>query len=177
MRKLTFVALFILLGSVAAHAQAKTLPTEDCKDLWKYTYSPWRFSKDQKGPQPPNRICMVVEGTIEKVHPVDPHNDGDGDIDMRLRLDQPFRNQRYMGVEVICAEPERGNGPAASAARVSCAKFRAEGHVNPYPRHILNGLSGKHVRITGYLVTDYGHAADPDGHLEIHPVVRITELH
>jgi hypothetical protein len=177
MRNLIFVTLFMLLGSAAAHAQAKEVPPSQCKDLWKYVYSPWRFSKDGKGPMPPNRVCMVIEGTIEEVHPVNREDDGDGDIDMRLRLDQPYRNRRYMGVEVICAEPERGNGPAANAARISCAKFRSDGLVNLYPRSELRKLQGKHVRITGYYVTDYGHESEPDGHPEIHPVAHITLLH
>jgi hypothetical protein len=112
---------------------------------------------------------MVFEGTIEVVHPADLNKDGDGDVDMRLRLDQPYR-------EVICAEPERGTGPAATAARKSCAEFHAAGQTNPYPRSYLRTLVNRHVRITGYFVTDYGHKDEPP-HPEIHPVARITILH
>jgi hypothetical protein len=177
MKKLIAVALLIIIGSVAAHAQAKQVPDSNCEGLWKYVYSPWRFSRDRRGPKQPNPVCMVFEGTIEEVHSVDRHNDLDGDIDMRLRLDRPFQNKHYLGVEVICAEPQRGNGPAANAARTSCAQFRADGHTNLYPRSQLKKLEGRHVRITGYFVTDYGHDSDPDGNPEIHPVAHITILH
>lgn len=177
MKKLIAVALLMLFGSVVAHAQAKEVPEANCEGLWKYVYSPWRFSRDGRGPKPPNHVCMVFEGTIEEIHSVDRHNDFDGDIDIRFRLDRPFQNKYYLGVEVICAESPRGNGPAASAARTSCAQFRADGHTNLYPRSELKKLEGKHVRITGYFVTDYGHASDPDGTHEIHPVARITRLH
>jgi hypothetical protein len=176
MKKLTLVAFMLLLGSAAAQAQAKEVPATHCNDLWQYVYSPWRFSNDGRGSNPPRRVCMVFEGTIEEVHPADRNKDGDGDVGMRLRLDQPFQNKRYLGVEVICAEPARGNGPAAKAARISCAQFSRDGRTNPYPRHELNRLRGRHVRITGYFVTDYGHEAEPGGHPEIHPVAQITVL-
>lgn len=179
MRNLILIALFTLLGPVAARAQAKQVPDAECKGLWAFTYSTWRFSSDtNKGPIPPRRVCMTFEGIIEVVHPADMDKDGDGDIDMRMRLDKPYEGHSLIGVEVICAEPVRGNGPAATAARESCAKFRAAGKTNLYPRSYLTTLvSNKgqkiRVRITGYFVTDYGHEGAPP-HPEIHPVARIT---
>lgn len=177
MKNMILIALFTLLGPAAAHAQAKQVPDAECKGLWAYTYSPWRFSSDtNKGPKPPRRVCMVFEGTVEVVHPANMNQDGDGDIDMRLRLDKPYEEHSHIGVEVICAEPVRGNGPAATAAKESCAKFHADGRTNPYPRSYLNTLVNRHVRITGYFVTDYGHLYAPP-HPELHPVARITLLH
>jgi hypothetical protein len=174
MRNLILIALLTILAPAAARAQAKQVPDAECKGLWAYTYSPWRFSKDNRGPTP-RHMCMTFEGTVEVVHPADMNKDGDGDIDMRLRLDKPYEGHSLIGVEVICAEPERGNGPAATAARKSCAQFRADGRTNPYPRSYLNTLVNRHVRITGYFVIDYGHANAPS-HPELHPVARITLL-
>lgn len=185
MKKLILIALVTILASIAAQAQARQVPDAPCKALWKYVYSRDRFSKDGAGPIPPNHVCMSFEGKIVLVHTVDENHDYDGDIDMKFELAQPFQHKRFLGVEVICAEPQKGSGHAAREARAACATFHSEGHSNPYTRTYLNDLwhQHKHLRITGYFVTDYGHKLDldghpdRDGHPEIHPVVNITVLH
>lgn len=107
------------------------------------------------------KSCVTASGTVETTY-----EHGDGDFDMRLRLDPQYRNltnianDRYLQgnlvVEIICAHP-----PTQMSARPSC-----ENYVN----HIPLPKVGEHIKVTGPYVLDSGHG----NWAEIHPVYTLA---
>lgn len=172
----------MLLWSCAAQAQ-------QCLDLWKYVYTPQRFSSDGSLPKTPP--CVIYEGEVRKLPLLkkDPQGRYYSDGDISFSIARP--DGSIVVAEVICAEPERIHGkntpgPKAveKAAREACARYRAAGHRPLYSRKYINSLVGERVAITGFSVTDYGHiTVKKDGHRvvrhgkkEIHPVTGIRVI-
>lgn len=159
MKKIIFVTIFLLLGSVATRAQSPCDPS-----LWARVYSPQRFEG-----RPPRHPCVVVTGSIRDVSQIMP----DGDLHILFKVDPRFEgllrpsNHGLLTLEVVCAD----NTPQTHNAREPC-----KGYYNPIPlrREHLLSLLYKHVSVTGELVHDMleGHG----GHTELHPVSRVNRI-
>jgi hypothetical protein len=171
MKKLLLTTTMMLLGSCAAQAQ-------QCPDLWKYVYSPQRFSSDRSVPKIPP--CVTYEGRVRRLPVLKKDPQGryysDGDISFSIIRE----DGSIVVVEQICAEPERIHskntpGPKAveRAAGEACGRYRAAGHKPLYSRRYINSLVGKRVAITGFSVTDYGHDHPKK---EIHPLTGIRVI-
>ena len=155
MRKLIFVALITLLGSIAAQAQCDP-------DLWNHTYD--RNAKDRQGHIRLTTVdvCVTITGEIDR-----PAAElSDGDVHILIKPDPRYMylvrrdadNQRLpdhkdrIVVELICrATPARNS--------ISACDGYHPGYSYPYRK-------GTHVKITGRLVKDGWHG----GYLELHPV-------
>ena len=97
-----------------------------------------------------------MTGTI-----TDQHTNDDGDIDVRLAVDSPYKNllnagnisnlNGHLQTEAICQVPIH----AADAAR-ACQGFNGSVRVPP---------NGTHVQVSGSYVLDTNH-----GWMEIHPI-------
>ena len=163
MKKLIFVACFLLFGSGATHAQ--------CLDIWKYVYTPTRFTSNKTVPRTPP--CVTIEGRLNRPSNLvfDPQGRpySDGDISFLITL----RDGSVVVVEEICAEPDLihfkdtpAQQAAEQAAKQACWRYYADGNKRLYSRAYITSLTGSTVRITGFSVSDYGH----NGKRELHPL-------
>jgi len=106
--------------------------------------------------------CVTVTGVIATVGSSD-----DGDIDMELKLDDPFTNllnsanvtklNGNLQIEAICQAPVHADVPDAQR---TCANFNG---TVPIP------AVGTRVRVTGVYVLDSDH-----GWMEVHPISVMT---
>lgn len=133
-------------------ASADTLQCDPT--LWQHMHDADRIKKIAP--------CRTVRGIIASVHTSD-----DGDVDMQLALDPPFRYLLNSGnanqlngnlqIEAICQAPVHDHVPDA---RRACAGFTGRIRI---PR------VSQRVQVTGSYVLDQHH-----GWMEIHPISTLT---
>jgi hypothetical protein len=122
--------------------------------LWDHVYDPGRLQIHD--------ACRTVTGTI-----TDQHTNDDGDIDVRLEVDPPYRNllnagnisnlNGHLQTEAICQAAIQ----TADAAR-ACQGFHGSIVIPP---------NGTHVQVTGTYTFDTNH-----GWMEIHPISILTVI-
>lgn len=132
-----------------------TVPGECGSNWWKYVYSPKRFVIQQS--------CVTVRATVNAVrYPLD------GDAILIVTLDPEYvhlsneKNREHYGtdtleLEIVCRHP-----------LFKLFVFRCWTCHNK----ILVPRVGDHIEADGIYVLDTRH-----GHMELHPVTRITLLH
>lgn len=134
-------------------------PAPQCDPgLWNHVHDPSRLKV--------MAACQTVTGVVMKVHD---NADGDGDENMLLDVDPPFKNLLNSGnmkslggflqLECVCQAPVK---PAIPDAVRACKNFKG---TVPIP------AVGARVQVTGTYVLDQDH-----GWMEIHPVSVLTVL-
>jgi hypothetical protein len=160
---LVFAALALVSGIAAwacsgaapgsPTASGQQIPAQTCDaSLWNHVYDPARLQVRQP--------CITVTGTV-----TDFHTNDDGDIDIRLDVDQPYANllndgnisnlNGHLQTEAICQAP----ATAADAVQ-TCRGFAGS---------VAVPAVGAHVQVTGSYVLDTHH-----GWMEIHPISALS---
>ena len=155
MPRIFFVISYLLLAAfVALNAQPQPTQCRGIGSLWQHVYNPGRLEV--------KKLCMAVTGVIAgKV------NEHDGDVHIRLKLDSQFEgllndgNRAHQGGNLV-VEPICDHVVTQPDAVAACEDFHPT-----IPRF----KSGTRVVIVGSYVHDKEH-----GWMEIHPVVRMTEI-
>jgi hypothetical protein len=152
--------LDLSLQPAAAPPPAPPPPAAPACDptLWNHVHDPSRLQVIKS--------CQTVTGVVRKVHA---NADGDGDENMLLDVDPPFKNLLnggnmtslggYLQIECVCQSPIKPSVPDAVRA---CMNFTG---TVPIP------AVGARVQITGTYVLDKDH-----GWMEIHPVSVLTTI-
>jgi len=157
------LVVVVLVGVVAAvyfagtfeKVLSSTLPSNcnDASSISSHVHSPSRLIIVKS--------CVTASGSVSRIFEAN-----DGDYDMRLTLDQAYRNlsnaanDRYQNgdlvVEIVCAHP-----PTDTSAKPSCQNY-----VNQIPLPQV----GQHITVKGPYVLDTGHG----NWAEIHPVYSLV---
>ena len=155
MSRIFFVIWCPLLAAVVAtNAQPQPTRCQGIHSLWQHVYNPDRLEV--------RKLCAAVTGVISsKV------NEHDGDVHIRLKLDSQFENLLNDGKRVhqggnLVVEPICDHEVTQADAVAACENFHPM-----IPRF----KSGTRVMVVGSYVHDKEH-----GWMEIHPIVRMTEI-
>jgi len=149
------IAVWACRGAAPASptSSGERLPAPTCDaSLWSHVYDAARLQVRQP--------CITVTGTV-----TDFHTNDDGDIDIRLDVDQPYANllndgnisnlNGHLQTEAICQTP-----PSAAEAIPACRGFAGS---------VAVPAVGAHVQVTGSYVLDTHH-----GWMEIHPISALS---
>ena len=140
-------------GSAPSSPTASVAAPPSCDaSLWNHVYLSERLQVRQP--------CVTVTGTITDFHAND-----DGDIDIRLEVDPPYKNllndgnvsglSGHLQTEAICQAP-----PTAADPIQACRGFTGS---------VAIPSVGAHVQVTGSYVLDTNH-----GWMEIHPISALS---
>jgi hypothetical protein len=122
--------------------------------LWNHVYDSGRLQLRQP--------CITVTGTV-----TDFHSNDDGDVDIRIDVDQPYKNllnggnisdlNGHLQTEAICQAP-----PTVADAIQACRGFNGS---------VAVPAVGAHVQVTGSYVFDTNH-----GWMEVHPITALRQV-
>jgi hypothetical protein len=149
-----FLLVVFCLARSVLPANAAPVRCRGIRFLWQHVYHPDRLEV--------KKMCTGVTGTIVKKLGED-----DGDLHIRLKLDSGFEdllndgNRQNQGGNLV-VEPICDHTVTQEDAKAACSDFQSR---------IPHFKNGTHVTVVGSYVLDHEH-----GWMEIHPVVRITEI-
>jgi hypothetical protein len=139
-------------NSPASSNEQPSGQTQCDASLWNHVYDSGRLQLRQP--------CITVTGTV-----TDFHSNDDGDIDIRIDVDQPYLNllndgnisnlNGHLQTEAICQAP-----PTVANAIQACRGFAGS---------VAVPAVGAHVQVTGTYVFDTNH-----GWMEVHPISALS---
>ena len=149
-----FLVVCIVCSFIPANAQPHPVRCRGISFLWQHVYHPDRLEVKER--------CKAVTDVID--HRRSEH---DGDLHIQLKLDSEFENllndgnRQHQGGNLV-VEPICDHTVTQKDAKAACADFQSR--IPHFP-------NGTRVTVVGSYVLDHEH-----GWMEIHPVVRITEI-
>jgi hypothetical protein len=139
-------------SSPASSNEQPSGQTQCDASLWNHVYDSGRLQLRQP--------CITVTGTV-----TDFHSNDDGDIDIRIDVDQPYQNllndgnisnlNGHLQTEAICQAP-----PTVANAIQACRGLAGS---------VAVPAIGAHVQVTGSYVFDTNH-----GWMEVHPISALS---
>ena len=190
MKNLILIALLISLGSITAQAQCSDGDKRAAENLRKHVYGWNKRFGDVNNRSNVRYKCDTVTGKVREVFKM-----SDGDMKLQIDLDESNAaavqrghlnlanfmpgHHGWLTVEVVCIDGVAGVTDRRASdheKREACV-----GYNSPYNQEHLKNLHGKHVAITGLIVTDMGPCGNDasencHGWKEMHPMLRITKI-